>query len=53
MTCCFRAWSASSVHWRSKEVACYRYRYRYRNTTSGYRERDKMSCRRSEGKEGQ
>ena len=58
MMCCFRirAWSASSVvHWRSKEVACYRYeypyRYRYRNTTSGYREM--MSCRRSEGKEGQ
>ena len=52
-SCCFRvrAWSASSVHWRSKEVACYRYRYRYRNTTSGYREM--MSCRRSEGKEGQ
>ena len=39
-SCCFRvrAWSASSVHWRSKEVACYRYRYRYRNTTSGYRD---------------
>lgn len=47
MTCCFRAWSASFVHWR-KEVAC----YRYRNMTGGYRE-EKMSCRTSEGKEGQ